>query len=53
MDSFGEKLFPIAVMIAGPVIDNLSIYYVGIAKVIGIILMTLIIYTNKYIRELK
>lgn len=53
MDSFGGILFPFAALIAGPIIDNFSVYYVGIAMVFGIFLMTIIIFKNKYIKELQ
>ncbi|QMS85210.1 MFS transporter [Candidatus Xianfuyuplasma coldseepsis] len=53
MDSFGGILFPFAALIAGPIIDHFSVYYVGVAMVVGIIIMSIIIFNNKYIRELQ
>ena len=53
MDSFGGILMPFAILIAGPVIDYLSLYYVAYAMVIGIVLMTIIVFNNKNIKELK
>ncbi len=53
MDSFGGILMPFSILIAGLVIDHLSLYYVAASMVVGIILMTFIIFRNQYIRELK
>jgi MFS family permease len=53
MDSFGGILLPFSVMISGLVIDHLSIYFVALAMVIGMVTMTFIIFKNKYIKELQ
>ncbi len=53
MDSFGGILMPVAILLAGLLIDNVSIYVVVYVMIAGFALQTLIIYKNKHIRTLK
>ena len=53
MDSFGGILMPFAILLTGVLIDQVSVYIVAYIMIIGILLMTLIIFKNKYIKELK
>ncbi|MBU1019960.1 MAG: hypothetical protein KJ847_01995, partial [Firmicutes bacterium] len=53
MDSFGGILMPFAIMLSGVLIDNISVYIVMYTMMFGTLLMTLIIYMNKHIKELK
>ena len=53
MDSFGGILMPFAILLSGVLIDNISVYVVMYTMIVGIFLMTFIIFINKHIKELK
>ncbi|KFZ26063.1 MAG: 2-acyl-glycerophospho-ethanolamine acyltransferase [Candidatus Izimaplasma bacterium HR2] len=52
MDSFGGILLPFTLLLSGVLIDNVSVYIVVYSLIIAIILINLIIFTNKYLKEL-
>lgn len=53
MDSFGGVIMPISFMAAGFLIDYASVYIVMYAMIVGMILMTIIIFKDKNIGQLK
>ncbi|XMB72023.1 MFS transporter [Mycoplasmatota bacterium WC30] len=52
MDSFGGVLMPFAILLSGLLIDKVSVYIVIYSLILGIILMNIIIYKNKHLKEL-
>ena len=53
MDSFGGILMPFAILLSGVLIDKISVYVVMYSMMIGITLMTIIIFKNKHLKDLK
>jgi MFS family permease len=53
MDSFGGILMPFAILLSGVLIDTVSVYVVLYSMIIGVLLMSLIMFKNKHIKELK
>lgn len=53
MDSFGGIIMPISLMASGFIIDYLSIYYVMYSMIIGMFLMTFVIFKDKHLGKLK
>lgn len=52
MDSFGGVLMPVALLISGVLIDEVSVYIVVLNLIIGIIIINIIIHNNKHLKDL-
>lgn len=52
IDSFGGLLFPISVIVAGKMIDYLSIYYVILMMLVGLILIVFIAFKSNELKKL-